>query len=85
MDVVINGVRFVREDTLPPRSDDQLLEPPYCQVVGHNAAVLLTRKQIEWLLDLTGGYAYGPGTAGDIYAEMRRAQIALDAAERVEA
>lgn len=58
----------------------QPLEPPYCQVVGCNAVVLLTREQIEWIASDCGAYSPNAEVAHAIGAEMRRALIALDAA-----
>lgn len=67
--------RLRNELAIEPRAK---LEPPYCQVIGRNAAVLLTREQIERVAREMDQYPITADLACSIGAEMRRALIALD-------
>ncbi len=62
------------------RPEPGLLEPPYCQVIGRNAVVLLTPEQIAFIVYAMQSYglagSYHP-IAASIEAEMWRAEAEL--------
>lgn len=56
-----------------------MLEPPYCQVVGRNAVVLLTPEQIDLILSFFRDVSVAETLACSVVDEMRRARNALAA------
>lgn len=61
-----------------------LLGPPYCQVIGRNAVVLLTPEQIDFIVYAMQDYGLTHDVARAVEGEMWRAQTALKFAEPVE-
>lgn len=66
----------VREG-IKARPEPGLLEPPYCQVIGRNAVVLLTPEQIDFILYAMQDYGVTHDIARGVESEMWRAQSAL--------
>lgn len=61
------------------RLKDAQIKPPYCQVIGRNAIVLLTPEQIQWVIDIAGKYPVTAEIAAGVSGEMHRAQNAIRA------
>lgn len=58
-------------------TERERLEYPYAQVVGRNAAVLLTPEQIDLILHAFRDVSFAETLACEVTAEMRRARNAL--------
>lgn len=69
---------------LEQREKPGLLGPPYCQVIGKNAIVLLRPDQIDFIIYAMQDYGFTHETARSIEGEMWRAQRALKYDEPIE-